>query len=441
LAGDIGFETHVSCELETNAVQCHPEGPEEIMKTIPYQITRAHRLQAMVVMTLMLCLASLVSSSAQTLTTLYSFSGPPDGAGPSGSLIQAKDGNFYGITGGGGPNCGVDGCGTVFKITPSGTLTTLYNFCSLPNCADGFFPFAGLIQASDDNFYGTASAGGANGMGTVFQITASGTLTTLHSFDGSDGSSPFGAVVQGRDGNFYGTTNSGGAGGGGTVFKMTPSGTLTTLFNFCFQDSCDHGSSPEAGLVQGRDGNFYGTTEFGGPFRPAVGTAFKITPSGTLTTLQDFTGGNGAYPEAGLIQATDGNFYGATRQGGTNGYGTIFKLTSGGTLTTLYNFRGYPIDGGYPLAALVQAIDGNFYGTTFGGGPNSDGTVFKITPTGTLTILQTFDGSNGFNPSGGLVQATDGSFYGTTNQGGAGARGTIFRLTDPLDCIVCRPPQ
>ena len=411
------------------------------METISYQVNGAHRLRVLAVGTLMFCLVSLVSSHAQTLTTLYSFSGPPAGAGPDGSLIQAKDGNFYGTTGGGGPNCGVDGCGTAFKITPDGTLTTLYNFCSLPNCADGFFPFAGLIQASDDNFYGTASAGGASGMGTVFQITASGTLTTLHSFDGSDGSAPFGALVQGRDGNFYGTTNAGGAGGGGTVFKMTPTGVLTTLYNFCFQDSCDHGSSPEAGLVQGRDGNFYGTTEFGGPFRPPVGTVFKITPSGTLTTLQDFTNGNGAYPEAGLVQATDGNFYGTTRQGGPNGEGTVFKITSSGTLTTLYSFAGYPSDGGYPVAALVQAIDGNFYGTTLGGGTSSDGIIFKITPTGTLTILQTFDRSNGSDPSGGLVQTIDGSFYGTTSQGGAIGLGTIFRLIVPHDCIVCPTPK
>jgi uncharacterized repeat protein (TIGR03803 family) len=387
-----------------------------------------------------LMLASAVFLPAQTLNTLFGFSGP-DGASPDGGLIQGKDGNFYGTASNGGPNCGVEGCGTVFMITPDGTLTTLYNFCSLPNCVDGLFPAAALIQGSDENFYGTTFGGGASGNGTVFQITASGTLTTLHSFDGSDGSTPFAALIQARDGNFYGTTYAGGAANGGTVFKMTPSGTLTTLYSFCFQDSCDHGDSPEAGLVQGRDGNFYGTTEFGGPVRPAVGTVFKITPTGTLTTLQDFTNGNGAYPQGGLVQAKDGNFYGTTRQGGPNGFGTVFKITSTGMLTTLYSFAGYPIDGGYPAAALIQATDHNFYGTTLGGGPSSDGTIFKITPSGTLTMLNVFDGSNGSTPDGALLQATDGSFYGTTSEGGPNGPGTVFRLTLPRACIVCQTPR
>lgn len=397
-------------------------------------------LWKMAVITMMLLLASAVSLPAQTLTTLFGFSGP-DGAAPDGGLIQAKDGNFYGTASNGGPNCGVEGCGTVYKITPDGALTTLYNFCSLPNCADGLFPAAGLIQGRDGNFFGTTFGGGAIGNGTVFQITASGTLTTLHSFNGSDGSTPFAPVIQARDGNFYGTTYAGGADNAGTVFKMTPDGTLTTLYSFCDQDSCAHGDSPEAGLVQGRDGNFYGTTEFGGPLRPAVGTVFKITPSGTLTTLQDFTQGNGAYPQGGLVQATDGSFYGTTRQGGPNGFGIVFKITSSGVMTILYSFSGYPSGGAYPVAALIQAVDRNFYGTTLGGGPGNEGTIFKITPTGTLTTLQTFDGSDGTNPDGPLVQATDGSFYGTTVEGGPNALGTVFRLTVPSACVVCQKPQ
>ncbi len=200
-------------------------------------------------------------------------------------------------------------------------------------------------------------------------------LTTLHSFGGGDGAYPYAGLVQASDRNFYGTTRDGGASGNcidkcGTVFKITPNGTLTTLHSFGGGD----GAYPEAGLVQASDGNFYGTTEFGGVNN--YGTVFKITPNGTLTTLHSFGGGDGAYPEAGLVQASDGNFYGTTTRGGANYYGTVFRITPDGTLTTLHNF-GYG-DGAYPYAGLVQASDGNFYGTTLNGGAYGDGTVFRL---------------------------------------------------------------
>src|SRR5208337_4428285 len=179
-----------------------------------------------------------------TLTTLYSFcsqSGCTDGANPYAALVQGTDGNFYGTTLGGAAN------GTVFKMTPGGTLTTLYTFCY--GCT-GVSPYAALVQGSDGNFYGTTSFGGANGDGTVFRITPSGTLTTLHSFDGTDGAAVYAGLVQGTDGNFYGTTAQGGGSGVGTVFTITPGGTLTTLYSFCSQSGCTDGANPYAALVQ-----------------------------------------------------------------------------------------------------------------------------------------------------------------------------------------------
>jgi uncharacterized repeat protein (TIGR03803 family) len=261
----------------------------------------------------------------------------------------------------------------------------LYSFCQGFECSDGSIPEAALVQATDGNFYGTTAYGGesgnceTSGCGTIFKITPSGALTTLYSFSGTDGSIPEAAVLQATDGNFYGTTAGGGASsncgtyGCGTVFRITASGTLTTLHSFSGAD----GESPEA-LVQATDGNFYGTTAIGGAYND--GTVFKITPSGTLTTLYSFCQqpncADGSSPSAGLIQATDGNLYGITGIGGAYNDGTVFKITPSGTLTTLHSFSG--ADGSYPRAALVQATDGNFYGTAYEGGPNSAGTVFRL---------------------------------------------------------------
>ena len=401
-------------------------------------------LSEMACIVLVFYAATVITGSAQTLTTLHSFD-LTDGAMPMAGLVQATDGNFYGTTEVGG------GYGTVFKITPSGTLTTLHRF----NGTDGAVPYdAELVQATDGNFYGTTPSGGANnncvdgGCGTVFKITPSGTLTTLYSFcsqpNCTDGSEPWAGLVQARDGNFYGTTVSGGANGYGTIFKITPSGTPTILYSFCSNPvaNCPDGAGPYAGLVQATDGNFYGTTFGGGAYH--LGTVFKITPSGTLTTLHSFNYTDGEGPDSGLVQATDGNFYGTTPSGGANGYGTgtIFKITPSGTLTTLYTFCSQLncTDGQQPEAALVQATDGNFYGTTFSGGANDTcshypphrcGTVFKITSSGTLTTLHSFNGADGDSPWAGLVQATDGNFYGTTAFGGANGDGSVFSLSLP----------
>jgi uncharacterized repeat protein (TIGR03803 family) len=331
--------------------------------------------------------------------------------------------------------------------SPAQTLTTLYSFCSQPNCVDGVRPAAGLLQGADGNLYGTTVAGGTANVGTVFKITSAGTLTSLHSFNITDGLNPFSGLVQASDGNFYGTTVTGGNLTLGNVFKMTPGGTVTSIYSFCAQQQCPDGALPWGALVIGADGNFYGTTQDGGNSNchglgVGCGTVFKLTPSGTLTTLYSFGGADGVNPYAGLVMAGDGSFYGTTRYGGTNnncpdgsglGCGTAFKITSSGSLNTLYSFCSLPncVDGYLPYAGLVKGNDGNFYGTAFyGSNQAEDGTVFAITPTGVLTQLHSFDFfDDGANPRAALISASDGNFYGTTSSGGAHFAGTIFRIT------------
>ena len=203
------------------------------------------------------------------------------------------------------------------------TFTTLDSF----DGTDGSFPYAGLAQAG--NLYGTTVSGGANGEGTVFTMTQSGNLTTLHSFlYYTDGELPYAGLVQGRDGNFYGTTYAGGTNNaGGTIFKITPSGKLTALYSFCSEvvnGNCTDGSSPDAGLVQDTNGNLYGTTQGGGA--NSYGTVFTITTSGKLKTLHSFDSTDGAIPDAGLVQDINGYLYGTTTEGGANGEGSVFKL-------------------------------------------------------------------------------------------------------------------
>jgi uncharacterized repeat protein (TIGR03803 family) len=350
-------------------------------------------------------------------TLLYSFAGGSgDGKNPYHSLIQASDGNFYGTTLYGGTSNG----GIIFEITPSGTESVFYTF------AAGSGPYSGLMQASDDNFYGTTSYGGASHAGTFFEITPTGTESLLYTFP-SGSSNPYTGVIQGIDGNFYGTTGAGGTSDDGTVFKLTPSWTKTALHVFPKTTSSD-GQIPYAGLIQGIDGNFYGTTYFGGT--SDYGTVFKVTPTGTETVLYSFAGGSdGEHPYAGVVQGTDGNFYGTTYQGGTNGLGTVYKITASGTETVLYSFAGGSSDGSNPEAGLIQATDGNFYGMTYQGGASNDGTVFKITASGTESILHSFAGSDGANPWANLVQSSsDGNLYGSTYAGGTSGYGTFFKV-------------
>jgi uncharacterized repeat protein (TIGR03803 family) len=346
---------------------------------------------------------------------LYSFAGGSDGADPYHTLIQGSDGDFYGTT----LNGGSSNTGTIFKITPSGTESVFYSFASVP--------YSGLVQGSDGNIYGTTASGGTSGRGTVFKITPSGSETVLYSFPAAS-SDPYTGLIEGSDGNFYGTTGAGGTSDDGTVFKITPSGLESVLYSFA--PSGSNGEIPYAGLIQGSDGNFYGTTYFGGA--NGLGTVFKVTPSGSETVLYSFAGGSdGEHPYAGVIQGRDGNFYGTTYQGGTSGYGTVFKLTPSGTETVLYTFAGGSSDGANPEAGVIQGSDGNFYGSTLQGGASGYGIVFELTPSGTETVLHTFAGGSGdgANPEANLVQGSDGNLYGSTAAGGTGGHGTFFKVS------------
>jgi len=365
-----------------------------------------------------------ITVSAQTLTTLHSFNGG-DGLSPDAALVRGSDGNFYGTTALGGTNSK----GTAFKIDAAGTLTTLHSFSGFP--LDGAVPVAGLMQDNLGIFHGTTASGGTFFQGTVFGMTSSGVTLVVHSFNSflGEGAVPTAGLVQGSDGNFYGTTVSGGDHFKGTVFKITLLGTLTTLHSFTGSPS--DGAVPLAGLVQGTDGNFYGTTTAGGAH--FQGTVFQITPAGTITVLHSFSGypTEGAAPTAGLVRGSDGNFYGTTASGGAHYQGTVFKIDTTGNLTTLHSFSGSPSDGTGPVAGLAQGTDGNFYGTTATGGAHYQGTLFEITPAGALTVLHSFSGSpsEGAGPVAGLVQGTDGNFYGTTALGGTNSKGTVFKLS------------
>jgi RHS repeat-associated protein len=431
----------------------------------------------------------------------YSFAGAPEGEEPEAELIAGPAGNFYGTTQYGGAN----NCGTVFKVTTDGSLTTLYSFTGGD---DGAGPVAALVSGNDGRLYGTTADGGAFGAGTVFRIAADGSVTPLCSFNWDNGAHPHSRLSWGEDGNLYGTTYEGGINGYGTTYRITPGGVMTSLHSFNLGD----GAYPRSGLLLGSDGNFYGTTEAGGDAW-GEGTAFKLTPGGVVTTLYSFGWSDGIRPANGLTQGRDGNFYGMTSFGGAGGGGTIFKLTppvftagigrsfsyridatgepdhysatglppglgldadtgiisgtatvtgtysvtlgaenSAGSgraalvivvfmppppevdtgdlhsiLTTLHEFGGG--DGANPQSGLVSGSDGNFYGTTCAGGDNNLGTVYSMTTSGSLITLCSFDGSNGSYPYAGVVQGRDGNFYGTTYSGGENGMGTVYAMS------------
>jgi uncharacterized repeat protein (TIGR03803 family) len=370
-------------------------------------------------------------ADAQT-TLLHSLAGgATDGASPQGGeLIRAIDGNFYGTTMRGGTRDE----GTVFRLAPAGTVSVLHSFNSL---TEGSSPNrAGVLQATDGNFYGTTLFGGANQAGTIYRMTAGGALTVLHSFKFIAGGSPVDAaypeapLVQGNDGLLYGTASGGGAFGAGAVFLMTPGGFVAIMHSF---DPTFEGSVPTSPLLQASDGNFYGTTSSQGIF--GGGSVFRMTSDGNLTILHSFAGGasDGATSFGGLIQATDGNFYGTTAGGGGANGGTVFKMTSTGTLTVMHAFSGP--DGLNPASALIQARDGHLYGTTTNGGASGRGVVFRLTLSGTLNVLHSFGGGTGDGaaPMGGVVQGADDNLYGLTSLGGATDQGVIFRTATSLN--------
>lgn len=296
----------------------------------------------------------------------------------------------------------------------------------------------GLLKATDGNFYGMTNVGGAYhkgclraGCGTVYKVSVTGALTTLVQFDSANGDEPYDQLVQGADGNFYGTTAYGGSStakeckgeftydvGCGVIFKVTSTGTLTTLHVFCLQLGCADGHDPNASLLQANNGLFYGTTTIGSGSSPqcpqGCGVLFQISASGAYKVLHKFNASDGVNPDAALTQGTDGQLYGATSSGGAYGHGTIFKISTAGAFTKLHDFSSS--DGEF-TQGFSQATDGNFYGTAADGGANGFGTIFQFSSGGAFSVLYNFTDSNQ-NPSAPMVQHTNGTFYGATFQGG-----------------------
>jgi uncharacterized repeat protein (TIGR03803 family) len=362
---------------------------------------------------------------------LHTFAGQTngDGANPWAALIEDGAGNFYGTTLAGGAN----NWGTVFKIAPGGTETVIYNFCSRKNCNDGQRPQDGLIMDKSGNLYGTTPYGGdANRQGVVFKVRADGTEAVLYSFTGSpnDGRYPYGGVLMDKSGNLYGTTVAGGPDNDGTVFRLAPDGSETVLH--FFTNAASDGNGPMGSLVSDSDGNLYGTTPIGGS--DDLGTVFKLAPDDTETLLHSFTGspGDGTHANPGLIIDSAGNLYGSTFGGGANGPGAIFKLAPDGAETILHSFAGAPGDGQTPVGGLVMDKAGNLYGSTYQGGTNNDGTVFKLAPDGKVTVLQSFcqepNCNKGGWPEAGPFLDQAGNLYGTASLAGKFGDGTLFNI-------------
>jgi uncharacterized repeat protein (TIGR03803 family) len=403
-------------------------------------VIRRYRAMSLAIAVVVLAVAATPPLQAQTYSALYEFggqTGDPENPQYSGVIAQGRDGNLY-STAPNTPTGLCSFCGAVFKITPSGTVTVVYDFNDA--AGSGYTPFGGLVLGTNGNFYGTTKAGGTFNEGTLFKITASGTLTPLYNFGTctypcKDGVYPKAPPVQGTDGNFYGTTPDTTDGTNtGVVYKITSAGKFTTLHAFDFTA----GYNPNAPLIQGSDGNYYGTTTLGGKTvaptcvaafaSSTCGTVFKITPGGTVTFIYEFAKTDGAGPIGPVIQGTDGNFYGTTSEGGTSGFGVVFKLTSSGVLTVLHDFNG--TDGKTPDAGLVQANDGNFYGVASAGGTLGYGTIFKITSTSdhTFSVMYNFDNTHGATPEVALFQHTNGILYGDTDTGDTHGGGVFYSL-------------
>jgi uncharacterized repeat protein (TIGR03803 family) len=388
-----------------------------------------------------------ISSPAQTLTTLVDFNGNngnyPTLASP---LVQGTDGNLYGVTYNGGTpaNCFYrtgTGCGTFFKMTTTGELTSLYSFCSQSECPDGANP-ASLIQASDGNFYGVTVEGAcpfAYDCGTAFKFTPSGQLTTLYTFcaqtNCSDGYQPE-WMLQASDGNFYGVTARGGAYSNGTIFKITPAGKFTSVYSFCAQTGCPDGALPVS-LIQASNLSLYGTSDGGGTY--GAGTIFQISPSGTFTTLASLRKPNSVIQIGKYL-------YGTTSAGGSGDRGIVFRMTSSGGVANIHSFC--PADcatGDSPMAGVVLGSDGNLYGSTeVAGNTSYAGSVYQITSTGTFNTLYLFcsltncaDGDE----AGSLMQDTNGDFYGITGFGGTTSNGTVYSLSMGLSPFVAARPN
>ncbi|HEX5151209.1 MAG TPA: choice-of-anchor tandem repeat GloVer-containing protein [Parafilimonas sp.] len=339
-----------------------------------------------------------------------------EGGNSYSSLTQGKDGYLYGTAYYGGQH----NYGTVFKVKTDGSLTVIKHL----NTADGTYPQSDIIEAKDGNFYGTCYGGGQNGYGVIFKLTKNGAYSIVKSFVAStDGGYPYGGLMQDTDESFYGITRTGGSKGGGTLYKLTKAGVFSVVYAL---DDVTEGNLSSSVPVKGNDGSLYALASMGGTFN--FGTIFKVTTGGAFTLINTFNGTVlGATPLSSFIKGSDSAYYCTTSAGGVYGYGSIVKIC-GGKTTMFYSFNK-TADGGYPKGNLLLASDGNFYGMTSAGGNNNAGTIFKITPAGKFSVVKHFNGTTeGGSPVGGLIQAIDGLLYGMTPGGGSNNAGTIFKM-------------
>jgi uncharacterized repeat protein (TIGR03803 family) len=351
---------------------------------------------------------------AQTVSNVYSFQTNSTSQQPEVVMpVQGLDAELYLTTAGVSPSVG-----SVFKLQTNGTGSQLYAF----DTTNGATPFEGLTLATDGYYYGVAEAGGTKKLGVLFRITSDGSYTVLHNFlGGTDGASPTGPPIEASDGNLYGTTK-GRPKVASTVYQYASNGTFSTIYQFS-----GFGTNVIAPLIEGSDGNLYGTSENGGT--NACGSLFKMTKAGAVLETYSFPcGSGGSLPVDPLLQASDGNFYGTAKAGGTQGYGIVFKWDQQGNFSILHDFAGGS-DGLTPFAGLVQTTDGNLYGTAGGGGVYKSGTLYKIAPDGTYTMLYSFSQKTvGREPKGTLLQHTNGTLYGTTKTGGASNFGAVYSV-------------
>ncbi len=388
----------------------------------------------------LLLLLTTGGAEAARLTTLHAFCAQPqgtkclDGETPVSRLVEVG-GAFYGTASAGGERQ----LGTLFRVSTGGGFTTLHSFCQEVHCSDGARPGNYLTRGPFGNVYGVTAAGGLADGGTVFRLSSSGAFSLVHKFCSlakcADGIQPVSVLFDGN-GGMIGTAAAGGSHGGGTVFTIDSGGTFRVLHDFCAESGCTDGASPGA-LVRGKDGNFYGTTLAGG--KNHAGTMFRMTPAGTVTILYSFCGANkcpnGQQPAAMLVEGQNGDFYGTTRLKGANGYGTVFEISPAGAFRTLHSFCAKPncSDGATPTDGLILAKDGSFYGAVSAGGLFFDGAVFRLTPAGNYSLVYNFCALHGCfdgaSPGSPPILGSNGLLYGTTMAGGDnGNNGTAYRL-------------
>lgn len=358
------------------------------------------------------------SATAGVYSELRAFSGG-DGAYPQAELVQGADNVLYGVASGGGTT----NQGTIFRVTTGGAFTLLHSFTG----PDGARPLAALTVGAGGVLYGATSQGGARDKGLVFSLGVDGTFTVLHEFGsiGNDGVTPRGPLLIGTDGSLLGTTYAGGQAGSGTVFQITAAGAYAQLY--AFGNSL---ANPLGNLVQTPDGTLYGVASTGSfGFNGIAGGVYSLAADGTITVLHAFSYNDGQTPLAGLVLARDGNLYGTTSVGGANysSYGVVYQITVGGAYTIFHTFSQSVLEGGLSQAPLVQGADDFLYGVT-AGNTYLGGTLFKIRDDGALTTLHTFTSPNGANPQPGLLHASDGNIYGALYNGNSGY-GSIFQLT------------